>query len=625
MLRTDESLAGSWLGLPLLAKGELIGLVALIKDEADYYTSEHVQLATAFAGQVAIALENSRLFAETRSLTERLEVRVEERTSELREQISLNETLLKIMTELSASLDIDQVLVRTLKVINEASGAEESVIFLNQGGSLQVSSRQGTPPVEPGAAQKEISQLERMACEWVTANHKPLTIEDTQQDNSLTGIPGDTPHRSIIAVSLVHGEETLGVFQLLHSQPGVFSTRHLELAEAAARQISVALKNSELFSVIRDQAENMGGLLRAQQIAASRSQAILEAVADGVIVTDESNRISFFNLSAERILSLKAVQAVGQDVASFTGLVGRASEPWGNTIEEWSRKAASLRPGDSYQSRLTLENGQVAGVHLSPVVWRGSFLGTVSILRDITAEVMVDRMKSDFVANVSHELRTPMTSIKGYVEVLLLGAAGSLNEQQIQSLQVVRNNTERLGLLVDDLLDVSRIEAGRVTLNIEPLDLVPLCEEVVNEIRRRSRSEGKPMEVNLIVDAESPLVSGDRQRLRQVFINLAGNAFHYTPPGGKIDVRLSRQGREILVEVQDDGIGILPQHQARLFERFYRGDDPLVLASPGTGLGLSIVKSLVEMHNGRIWFTSSGKRGEGTIFCVALPGLEDKN
>jgi signal transduction histidine kinase len=174
-------------------------------------------------------------------------------------------------------------------------------------------------------------------------------------------------------------------------------------------------------------------------------------------------------------------------------------------------------------------------------------------------------------------------------------------------------------------LDVSRIEAGRVILNMESLDLAPLCEEVVNEIRRRSRSEGKPMQVNLNAEESNLQVSGDRQRLRQVLANLAGNAYHYTPPGGEIDLHLYRQGSEIIVDVQDNGIGILPQHQARLFERFYRGDDPLVLASPGTGLGLSIVKSLVEMHNGRIWFTSSGKRGEGTVFSIALPALESKN
>ena len=253
---------------------------------------------------------------------------------------------------------------------------------------------------------------------------------------------------------------------------------------------------------------------------------------------------------------------------------------------------------------------------------RNEFLGTVSIFRDITHQVEVDRLKSEFVATVSHELRTPMTSIKGYVEVLLMGAAGSLNEQQTSFLKVVQTNTERLNILVNDLLDVSRIEAGKVTLSIQPLDLEEIAREVVQEQQRQSEEDGKPMAITLEVEPSLPRVPGDLERIHQVFANLVSNAYHYTPAGGKIDIRIHQVDGEVQIDVKDNGIGITPEEEKRIFERFYRGEDPLVLATPGNGLGLSITKQLVEMHHGRIWMESDGVPGAGSVFHVAFPLAE---
>jgi signal transduction histidine kinase len=253
------------------------------------------------------------------------------------------------------------------------------------------------------------------------------------------------------------------------------------------------------------------------------------------------------------------------------------------------------------------------------VFFRNQFLATVSIFRDITQEVQVDRLKSEFVANVSHELRTPMTSIKGYVEIMIMGAAGDLTAQQRHFLDIVKSNTERLNILVNDLLDVSRIEAGRVVLSQEALDLREIAQEVVQDLQRRSKAEGRPM--TFVVDARNdlPTVTGDATRIRQVLGNLVSNGYNYTPDGGQVTVRVRQHDRELRVDVEDNGIGIVPKDQPRIFERFFRGEDPLVLATSGTGLGLAISRFLVEMHNGRIWFTSSGVRGEGSVFSFTLP------
>jgi signal transduction histidine kinase len=238
--------------------------------------------------------------------------------------------------------------------------------------------------------------------------------------------------------------------------------------------------------------------------------------------------------------------------------------------------------------------------------------------------VEVDRLKSEFVATVSHELRTPMTSIRGYVDVLLMGAAGALNENQAHFLKIVKSNTERLNILVNDLLDISRLESGRVTLSPQALDLREVAEDIIGDVLRRSQEENKPVALSLDAPKKLPPVIGDSERVRQILGNLVDNAYHYTPENGTITVHIHKPNgaHEVQVDVKDTGVGISLSDQSRVFDRFYRGEHPLVLATPGTGLGLSIVKELVEMHKGRIWVKSTGVPGEGCTFSFTLPIYE---
>ncbi len=390
------------------------------------------------------------------------------------------------------------------------------------------------------------------------------------------------------------------------------------MAEATARQIAISINNAELFNLIRDQSEHLGNMLRDQQIEASRSRAILEAVADGVVVTDDGGRITLFNRSAERVLALPANQTTGQTLDQFSGIFGRSGSAWMRTIHNWSLDPKSYQ-GETFADEFDLDNGQIIAVHLAPVFFKAQFLGTVSIFRDITHEVQVDRMKSEFVANVSHELRTPMTSIKGYVEIMLMGASGELNRQQRHFLEIVRGNTERLGVLVNDLLDISRIESGGVKLKLGPLPLGEMAKEVIQEAERRCRDEKRSLRFSLDAPKNLPRVTGDEERIRQVMTSLMNNSFNYTPDGGEVTMRLSSQDGEVRVDVLDTGIGVTLEEQERVFERFYRGEDALIMATAGTGLGLAVAKTLVEMHRGRIWLTSSGIRGEGSTFSFTLP------
>lgn len=629
----------SYIGLPLLAGGELAGTLEAGLTTGETYTSVDLKILQLIAGQACTAIRNSvileaehqqtaesenvRLFAETRRLAEELEQRVAERTAELAREKHNTETLLRVLSEVSASLDLDQALNRTLALLNVLIGAQQGSVLLLNAEDNMIHYRAGygyKMPSTAGGTKPTALKIGEGVAGWVIENREAVLISDVRKDVRWVKLPLKSSHqRSVIAAPLVVGEEVIGVIMAFHPTVGYFTPENMKLVQAIGSQVAEAINNAQLYALIRDQAERLGNMLRSQQVEASRQQAILEAVADGVLVTDANNEINFINSSAERILGLQAEMTVGRSLENFVGLFGKTTQTWTQTIRSWSVEPTSYHQGDTYAEQLTLENGRVVLVHLAPVIWRDEFLGTVSIFRDITHEVEVDRLKSEFVATVSHELRTPMTSIKGYVDLLLMGACGALDEKQTRFLEIVRSNTERLSILVNDLLDISRIEVGRVSLLLQPIDLREVAEDVIAEVLHRSRVENKPMGLSLDAPPDLPRVYGDLERVNQILGNMVVNAYHYTPENGRISIRLQTVDGEVQVDVVDNGIGIPPADQERVFERFFRGEDPLVLATPGTGLGLSIVKQLVKMHKGRIWITSTGVPGEGSTFSFTLP------
>jgi len=621
---TRESVHEHLMGVPVLSKEHLSGLMAVWRTGIGLeFTESELDFLTSLAQQAAVAIENARLFAETQRLAEELEQRVVERTAELEFEKANTETLLRILTEVSASLDLDRALSRTLALLNEAVGAEQGTIMLVHADDNLLHYRAGygylTGKTTSDSRGFTLKIGEGLAG-WVVESREATYVEDLHKDPRwVKSGTASGNHRSSIVAPLLVGEDVIGVLMVFHRQVGYFGPERLGMVKAIAGQVAIAINNAHLYELIRDQAERLGNMLRKEQEEASRSQAILEAVADGVLVTSYDNKITFLNTSAAAILDLKAENVLGQSLDAFGGIFGKAASTWMQTINDWSNDPASYRFGDSYAEQLELEDGRIALVHLAPVILQNDFLGTVSIFRDITHEVEVDRLKSEFVATVSHELRTPMTSIRGYVDILLMGAAGAVNENQTHFLKIVKNNTERLNILVNDLLDISRIEAGRVTLAPQSLDLRDVAEDILADVLRRSREENKPMAFSLNAAKNLPRVQGDSERIRQVLGNLVSNAYHYTPENGQITVHVTAaNGNEVQVDVEDSGVGIPVEDQGRIFDRFYRGEDPLVLATPGTGLGLAIVKQLVEMHNGRIWLKSEGI-GKGSTFSFTLP------
>jgi signal transduction histidine kinase len=229
--------------------------------------------------------------------------------------------------------------------------------------------------------------------------------------------------------------------------------------------------------------------------------------------------------------------------------------------------------------------------------------------------VAANKSKSEFVSVVSHELKLPMTSIKGYSDLMLTGATGALNDNQTNFLTTIRNNVNRMATLVSDLADISRIESGNVRLEPRAVPVWDVVDEVVT--LTRTQVEEKKQSITVDISNQLPKAWCDRNRLAQILTNLISNANKYTPEGGAIRVQARQVDGMIQIDVQDNGLGMTPEDQAKLFSNFFRSADEKVREAPGTGLGLSITKNLIELQGGRIWFQSEFRKG--TTFSMTVP------
>jgi signal transduction histidine kinase len=229
----------------------------------------------------------------------------------------------------------------------------------------------------------------------------------------------------------------------------------------------------------------------------------------------------------------------------------------------------------------------------------------------------ISKRKTDFISSVSHELRTPLTSIKGYAAILMEEKLGHLPAAAKERLEKINRHSDELVHMVNDLLDIARIESGRAVMKMEEQDLKTVISDVADLISIQCKN--KNIELITNIQKDIPPVLADRTQLERVFINLLGNAVKFTPESGKITIKAHTEDNVIQVDISDTGIGIPPDSLSMLFEEFYRVDNPINQLVKGTGLGLSLVKHIIEAHKGKIWVES--KQGKGSTFSFTLPAM----
>ncbi|MBN1936980.1 MAG: GAF domain-containing protein [Anaerolineae bacterium] len=620
----------SWLGVPILSGDQALGVIAVQSYDREYaYDEDHRDLLRTIAGHASVAIRNARLFDQINRITQNLEHLIADRTTELaqanidlvaqRDQLN---TLYQITRELSGSLEPDRMLNRALVLINQAIGVHQGYILLHdsEAGDLVCKAALG----EKGAALmgrplsfKEAEQEELIG--WLMSHRDSIRLGDltvNEQWKTLDDLEGE--YRSVLATQLISSDEVVGAILLYHQDVDHFELEHQRLLDAISSQLGVMVSNTEMFRLLREATGRLGSMLLVQQLDAAKSQAILEGVADGVMVMDAKGKVTLFNAAAERILQTPRAEVIGRQASEMSGFYNLTGTSWTELAERWAGfsplSRSSEAPEPAYEERFEVQHRMVS-MRVAPVIRQDVFEGTVAVFRDITKDVEVDRLKSEFVSMVSHELRTPMTSIKGYIDLLYNQMAGPLTDAQKRFLQIVKGNADRLTGLVNDLLDISRIDTGRISLSVQPTSLVAVIDSVVANLMPNARNRGQ--QLKSLVQGPLPFVRADPARITQILTNLIANAINYTPTGGEVTVDAEMVDGMVCVHITDNGIGISEEDQKKLFTRFFRSENELVQASSGTGLGLAIARSFVELHGGKMWFES--ELGKGTTFSFTLP------
>ena len=644
-LHQDEGPNGktthSEVAIPLKVQDQITGVFAVRSAEPNSFGENDVLVLQALASQVAVAISNAQLFEHVSQLGQELEQRVQERTEALAKTLEdltyerdRVETLYRITRELSASLDLDRVLAEALSLINRAVGVSHGSIMLVASGTGDLIYRAALGRSK-GLPRGGIPTRYRRGvglAGWVVETREPVIVPDVTKDPRW--IPSEstsTPERkSAMAVPLTAADDVLGVLLLFHPEVDYFTADHLKLVSAAATQVATAINNAELYQLITDQAERLGVMLRTQRAEGAKLEAIVEGIADGVLVLDANRQVILMNPAAARTLGLDASTVEGRHLREILEraestedqvLARQLYDKLVTGMEIFSPQESS-QEGEPRSLDFRLEAEQkVVVVNLSPVsLTSGELPSLVAVLRDISREAEVERLKNEFISTVSHELRTPMTSIKGYTDLLVNERVGSLSEQQRHFAQIIKNNADRLTALVNDILDISRIETGRLKLQIEPLDLSQLINNVIDSIQ--GQMVEKSLEVTLDLPPTLPSASGDESRVIQILENLISNAWKYTPEGGQVTIRAQVVNNFVQVDVTDTGIGIEQKDLSHIFDRFYRTEQAEVQAVDGSGLGLSIVKMFVELLGGKIWVESEINRG--STFSFSLPLAVEK-
>jgi signal transduction histidine kinase len=642
-LMTSPPTQGAWyqsgcgvIALPLMVKDRAIGVVVLQDaNPTENLSSAHQDTLRAIVNQAAIALDNARLYDQVRRFNSDLEREIKLRTGELQAEKDRLSTLHEIAAEVSSTLDLDPLLNTSLEALARITRVEYGSIMLVDQETEHLVNRAVLGQAEPNTFTR--FPLGRGVAGWVAQHKKPALIPDITQDERWVSLPGDETTRkqcgSMISVPLIVHNERLGVLTLSHQEPNYFNDDHLRLLTASAGAIAIGIHNANLYAAIVSEMEHRSELLRRQQMETTKIEAILQSISDGVLVCDTEGNVLSTNQACGSILQRNLEDVLLSNLHDILkSLLGKRVDdlPLDELI---SHPLGTNDQPRIFESIVEMEM-RIVRLTLGPVLKEdGELIGALLMLRDTTREVESDRLKTEFIGTMSHELRTPMTSIKGFTQLLVMGSLGPVNDTQREFLNTIQTNAERMISIINDVLELTKIETGSIDLEVRELHLAEALSGAVSELQMMADKREHTLTIN--IPPGLPRVRADAPRLHQILFNLVSNGIKYTDKGGEIVVdaheavldELPEHVRDCVlsdrrytqIDVRDTGVGIAPHELEKVFERFYRTENPLKVEAGGTGLGLSLTRPLVELLGGRIWVESTP--GEGTTFSFILPAV----
>jgi PAS domain S-box-containing protein len=559
---------GALLGVPLeTARGEACGVVLVFFADEHHFTDDDLELAGQLAHVARGALERSELYESERSAR------------------ALAQQLARTGSLLATELDPETVLEEVVQQAPPMVGADACAVRVLKGNELVLTAACGEGVAELVGTRS--STTGRLAGD-VFQSRTPAAVSDTSNDVRYAEADPllAAGFSAYLGVPLVGPGGTVhGVLSLYARRPRTWRKEEIEAVEALAASTSGALANAELFTSVTLDRE--------------RSYAILANIADGIVAVDRESHLVLWNAAAERITGVPAGEAIGRTVEDVLHRSLSADQP------------GAIVPIQRGTEEVFLSVTEA--VMRDPV---GSVAGRIFAFRDISADRLVEEMKSEFVATVSHELRGPLTSIYGFAETLLREDVLFGEDERRTFLGYIASESERLTSIVDALLNVARLDTGDLQVELGPTDVGSVVSEVVAGVEEPT-ANGHRFVLDL---PQSPLAAqADSDKLRQILSALIDNAVKFSPYGGTVTVAARRSDDVVEVTVEDEGVGIPRSEQERIFRKFYRGGD----ASSGTGLGLFIAQGLVLAMGGHLSVES--EEGKGSQFTFDLPLADDSD
>ena len=631
----------AWMGVPLNAGAESIGALSVgNRDGVTVYTRGQLELLQAIADQTAGAIVKARLLEETQQREHQLSI-LNEITQQLTSTLELGPLLQNILENAVGILNCE---AGSLFLVDEQTS---DLIFKATVGPVASNLIGQRLPAGTGIVGRAV-QLRAPVIENETQQLSAVRFKGVDQQTGFVS-------RSLMAVPLQSKDIVSGVIEVINRRDGLpFIHDDQTLLTAFAGQAAVAIENARLYELTDQKLAARVEELSVMQRIDRELNASLEMDRAMRITLDWALRQSgaeagLIGMLDESNLRVMSYQGFEENIANLPDQTMKIEIPFMlKAVESGQPKQAAVAA--SRDKLLPTTHTQI----IIPIRREAAVIGLLYL--ESTSDTQVDiefltRLtdhaaiaisnaqlygevqraniaKSDFVSFVAHELKNPMTSIKGYTELLAGGAVGTINEMQTNFLYTIKNNVERMSTLVSDLNDNSKIEAGRLRLEYKSTDVAALIDEVVRSMKRQV--EDKKQTLNIVVAENLAPIWADRIRVGQVLTNLLSNAYKYTSEGGVLQMGAEetanqwdaqRAARVIHLWVKDNGIGMSQEDQQKMFQKFFRSDDPKARETPGTGLGLNITKSLVEMQGGRIWFESEFRKG--STFHFTIPVAEE--